>query len=142
MPIITQQQILPYCPADMYALVNDVERYPEFLPMCVDTKILSKADNELCATLFIQKGPLQFSFSTRNNLIVNQQIDMVLLDGPFEYLRGKWTFTECAHGSEVNLKLDFEMKNALLKLTLGPIFSALAYSMVEIFSKRAKKLYD
>ncbi|MCS5707811.1 type II toxin-antitoxin system RatA family toxin [Candidatus Berkiella cookevillensis] len=142
MPIITQQQILPYHAADMYALVNDIERYPEFLPMCVDAKILSKTENELCATLFIQKGPLQFSFSTRNNLIVDKQVEMLLLDGPFEYLRGKWVFTDRSQGSDVNLKLDFEMKNTLLKLTLGPVFSALAYSMVEIFSKRAKKLYD
>lgn len=125
----------------MYQLVHDIERYPAFLPLCTDAKILSADSQIVCGKLLIQKGPIQFHFSTRNTCTPHTQIKMQLLDGPFEYLQGQWQFTENAQGCFVELKLDFAMKGKLLALTLGPIFSTLAHSMVTIFSQRAEQIY-
>lgn len=142
MPVIHQQKILPYSAKQMYDLVNDVAKYPEFLPFCTEAQILCASEKELSAVLHIQKGPLQICFSTQNKLSPFDQIDMTLLDGPFQYLHGNWVFKGEDKSCEINLTLDFEMKSTLLKLTLGPLFSSLAHNMVNVFSKRAEQIYD
>lgn len=141
MPIIQQQQTLPYSAKQMYQLVNDIGKYPQFLPLCTSARILSSAEDTISAVLFIQKGPLHLSFSTQNKLIPFTEIHMNLLDGPFEYLSGVWQFNDLSQGSQVRLRLEFEMKGKLLKFTLGPLFSTLAQSMVQVFCTRAKQIY-
>lgn len=126
----------------MYELVNNIEEYSQFLPLCQTARILSSSENKVAAVLLIQKGPLNLSFSTENLLTPYTAITMNLLDGPFEYLQGIWKFIDLAQGgSKVELKLDFEMKGTLLKYTLGPLFSTLAQNMVQVFCIRAKQLY-
>lgn len=139
---IQQSQHNFYLPEQLYQLVNDIEQYPKFLPGCSDARILEIKDNEVCAELFIQKGPLQLSFSTRNHLIENQRIDMRLLKGPFKSFNGIWSFEAVeGGGSMVGLEMDFELSNRLLQMTLGPLFQKLAQDMVHIFLKRAKQVY-
>jgi ribosome-associated toxin RatA of RatAB toxin-antitoxin module len=141
MPKIQQSQHNPYPPEQLYQLVNDIERYPEFLPGCSDAKILSADKDRICAELFIRKGPLQLCFSTKNQLIENKRIDMTLLTGPFKYFNGIWSFEPTDNGSLVSLEMDFALSNGLLQMTLGPLFQKLAQDMVNVFLKRAKKIY-
>jgi len=141
MPKIHQSQHNFYLPEQLYQLVNDIERYPEFLPGCSDARVLESDNNHVCAELFIQKGPLQLSFATRNHLIENQRIEMQLLKGPFKSFHGVWHFEALDNGSMVSLEMDFELSNRLLQMTLGPLFQKLAQDMVQVFLKRAEKVY-
>ena len=141
MPKIQQSQHSFHLPEQLYQLVNDIERYPQFLPGCSEARILSTTNNEICAELFIQKGPVQLSFATRNQLTENQRIDMQLLKGPFKSFHGVWSFETVTGGATVSLEMDFELNNVLLQLTLGPLFQKLAQDMVHIFIKRAKEVY-
>ncbi len=133
-----------YSPAQMYALVNDIVAYPQFLPWCTASKILDASDTEISATLDIKKGVLQHQFSTRNTLTPDTSIDMQLIDGPFKQLAGHWNFGMIGdnQGCRVSLEMDFEFSNRVLSATLSPIFSQITGSMVDAFCKRAAEIYN
>tara|TARA_R110002110_G_scaffold257491_1_gene473474 strand:- start:1356 stop:1802 length:447 start_codon:yes stop_codon:yes gene_type:complete len=141
MPKIQQSQHNPYPPEQLYQLVNDIESYPQFLPGCSGAQILSVEPDEICAELSIRKGPVQLSFSTRNQLIENKRINMALLTGPFKYFSGIWSFEATDNGSLVSLEMDFALSNGLLQVTLGPILQKLTQDMVDVFLNRAEKIY-
>jgi ribosome-associated toxin RatA of RatAB toxin-antitoxin module/putative ubiquitin-RnfH superfamily antitoxin RatB of RatAB toxin-antitoxin module len=97
----------------LYALINDVERYPEFLPWCVRAVVESRTDTEVVATLAISRGPLRTEFTTRNQLTPGREISMNLERGPFTSLTGAWTLTPIGEsGCRVTLALRFEFSNA------------------------------
>ena len=76
----------------MFDLINDVERYPEFLPWCSKTEVVSRSDQELIATLYLSKAGLKYSFTTRNDLKRPNQMMLELVEGPFSSLAGIWDF--------------------------------------------------
>ena len=127
----------------MYALVNDIAAYPEFLPWCKSSAILELSDSHLSAVLNIKKGMLQQQFSTRNTLTPDAAIDMQLIDGPFKHLEGHWKFGMIGdnQGCRVSLEMDLEFSNSILSTTLSPIFSQITGSMVDAFCKRAQEIY-
>ena len=92
MTTITRSSLVMYTPDQMFDLVNDVEAYPSFLPWCRDSKIISKNDKVICATLDIAKGGIHHEFSTRNTLQHGESIRIELIDGPFRHLEGFWQF--------------------------------------------------
>ena len=94
------------------------------------------------ARLEIGRGPIRKSFTTRNLMTRDSRIDIELVDGPFKHLQGCWRFvTQDGAGCRVRLDLEFELSNALLRRTLGPLFSEIANTMVDAFCQRAKELY-
>ncbi|MEN2898171.1 Ribosome association toxin RatA [Mannheimia haemolytica] len=93
MPIVNQSALVPYSAEQMYQLVNQYEKYPEFLSGCVSTKTLSTGENELKAELHIQKLGISQTFSTHNKMTPPYKIEMALIEGPFRHLHGAWTFT-------------------------------------------------
>ena len=142
MPSIRRSALVPYSTMQMFALVNDIEAYPVFLPWCRGARITSSDPHQLTATIEVAKGPVAKRFSTRNTLIQDQRIDMQLLDGPFRKLQGVWSFSEDPSGlCHISFALDFEYSSTLIAVTLGPLFEHAADRLVQSFCRRAEELY-
>ncbi len=143
MPHIHRHAIVPYSAAQMFALVDDVPAYPEFLPWCGSARELYRDEDEVEATVEIAKGSVRKTFTTRNRLQKDKMIEMRLVSGPFKHLEGFWRFEPLGEGQacKVSLDLDFEFANRLLSMAIGPVFNAIANSLVDAFVKRAREVY-
>ncbi|MEX1199852.1 MAG: type II toxin-antitoxin system RatA family toxin [Methylophaga sp.] len=143
MTTITRSSLVKYSPQQMFDLVNDVDAYPQFLPWCRSSRIISRNDRVICAALDIAKGGIHHEFSTRNTLVPGESIRIELIDGPFRHLEGYWQFSEIGdnQGCRVQLDMDFEFSTRLLDLALGPVFTQISGSLVEAFCKRAREMY-
>lgn len=141
MPEILQSHSLPYSAQAMYQLVNDIERYPEFLPGCAAAQILSQEEGRLSAKVTLQKGPMALSFTTQNIVEPNQKIKMDLLEGPFEYLTGEWTFEDEGQGSLLKLMLSFQLKGGLFQRMVSPLFEKFSDQLLSVFVQRAHDIY-
>lgn len=141
--MIERSALVLYSAQQMFELVNDVYHYPSFLPWCEGVLVHSQNDQEVVASLDINKAGLKQRFTTRNQLIDTQRIEMSLVDGPFSHLKGAWVFkalndTAC----KVSLDLHFEMSGKLGHLAAGKVFHQIAGAMVDAFVKRAGDVYD
>jgi len=126
----------------MFDLVNDVKRYPEFLPWCIDAHIQSESDTNLVAGLTIKKGGIKQRFTTRNEKQSPDWMSMELVDGPFKKLNGLFKFQPLSdEACKVIFQLDFEVAGKILGLTLTPVFKQASNTMVDAFVKRADELY-
>jgi ribosome-associated toxin RatA of RatAB toxin-antitoxin module len=139
---ISKTTVVPYTPEEMYVLVNDIESYPSFLPWCTAAKILSRHEKILTATLSMALGKIKQSFTTENTMQDGSRIDMRLIEGPFKHLNGYWRFVhEDDQSCHVQLHMNFEFKNKLIKHTLGKAFYKVVDSLVESFVQRAQQIY-
>lgn len=139
---VERSALLPYSAHQMYCLVNDVEKYPEFLPWCNGTEILAESTHSMSAKLMITKGPIKQYLITNNILVPDASIEINLQEGPFKKLHGLWTFRQLNEKAcKINLIMEFDYNSILMKATLGPLFNKAASSMVDIFSQRANYLY-
>lgn len=142
MPLVRKSALVNYSAAQMYALVNDIESYPKFLPWCRSTRILAQDEDEIRATIEIAKGGLNKAFTTCNRLQPDKMIEIRLLDGPFHHLQGFWRFVALPEsGCKVALDLEFEFSGLLMRMTVGPVFNQIADSLVDAFCKRAQQVY-
>ena len=139
---VSRSALVPYAASEMYALVADVEDYPSFLPWCRSACILAPGEESIEARLEIGRGPIRKAFTTRNAMTRDSRIDIELIDGPFKRLQGCWQFVALeGAGCRILLDLEYELANAVLRRTLGPIFSEIANTMVEAFCRQARELY-
>jgi ribosome-associated toxin RatA of RatAB toxin-antitoxin module len=142
MHVVERTALVTYSPAQMYALVNDVARYPEFLPWCVGVKVTDVSAAERIAALKIEHGVLKTEFTTRNTLTPDTQILMQLTHGPFRSLTGAWRFEAIGtRGARVKFKVEFEFKNRVTAAAFNAIFESLCGSIVDAFVLRAQKVY-
>ena len=149
MPQHKDSRILPYTADQMYALVADIERYPEFLPWYSAARIRARrpgpeADSELVeADLVISFKVFRERFGSRVTLWPQQKrIDTEYLDGPFKYLKSGWSFADLPHGScKVDFFVDFEFRNAILGKVIGVVFGEAMSRIVRAFEDRARALY-
>ncbi len=143
MTTITRSSLVLFTPEQMFNLVNDVEAYPSFLPWCRASKIISKTDDSVDASLDLAKGGIHHVFSTRNRLVQDKSIDISLIDGPFQHLEGHWQFAMIGdnQGCRIQLDMDFEFSNRIVSMALGPIFTQISGSLVDAFCKRAQEVY-
>jgi len=142
MPSVKRSALVPYSAAEMYALVNDIESYPQFLPWCRSTRILHRNEDEVRATIEMKKGALHKSFTTINRLQPGKRMEVSLVEGPFRKLDGFWCFDGLrADASKVSLDLDFELAGPVVGRVIGPIFHQIANSLVDAFCKRAVQVY-
>ena len=142
MTAIHKSTLVPYSADEMYALVNDIESYPDFLHWCKRTKILHATDTHLQATIAIEAGKIKQSFTTENQMQPGRSINMQLVEGPFKYLSGNWKFEPQTDNScKISLNIQFEFKNKLLKLALNKTFNYIMDSLVGSFSQRAREIY-
>jgi ribosome-associated toxin RatA of RatAB toxin-antitoxin module len=131
-------------PARLFALINDVESYPRFIPWCSHAKVLSRSDREIVATIGVQRGPLQSEFTTRNELEPDRRILMHLVDGPFKMLEGEWLLAPIndsrsgGEGCRVQLSMKFAFKNPLTAVLFEQKFAETASSLVDAFVSRAR----
>jgi ribosome-associated toxin RatA of RatAB toxin-antitoxin module len=142
MPLVERSALVTYTPAQMFALVNDVGRYPEFLPWCVAARVEDASAGERLATVKVARGLLQAEFTTRNILQQDTQILMQLVHGPFKDLKGLWRFDAIGErGCKVQFKVEFEFKNRLTATAFNAIFETLCATIVDAFAQRAQKIY-
>lgn len=139
---VSRNAIVPYTAAQMYAIVNAVEQYPQFVPWCVFSSEKEVAINEKKAMLKFARGALKTSFTTKNILSLNERIEMQLVEGPFKQLEGAWLFADIDQaGSKVELDLDFEISNRIIRAALEAFFSQICDRMVTAFVQRAQEVY-
>lgn len=126
----------------LFDLVNDVERYPDFLPWCLGAHVESANDHEITAQLTVGKSGIKQSFTTCNKLTRPERMEMTLVEGPFKQLRGVWQFTALQENAcKVHFDLQFEFSNKITALALGAVFNQAADTLVDAFCVRAKQLY-
>ncbi len=143
MATVSRSALVPYSPQQMFDLVNDVEHYPEFLQWCESTEVLEDKPDEMLARLHLAFGGLKKSFTTRNRLQPGKMIEIRLVDGPFHHLEGFWRFNPLADGGacKVVLDMEFDFSTPLVKFAFGPVFTQIANSLVDSFTKRARDVY-
>jgi ribosome-associated toxin RatA of RatAB toxin-antitoxin module len=138
---VTRSALVAQPPSRMFALINDVERYPEFIPGCTHARIESRTPHEVIATVGVKRGPLQAEFTTRNTLEPDRQITMTLVRGPFKELQGEWKLTPVGtDGCRVELFMRFAFANRMSGMLFEPIFEQTATSLVDAFVARARAL--
>lgn len=142
MTVINRHALVPYTAAQMFALVGDIESYPDFLPWCTATRVLSRDADEVRATIALSKSGVSKEFTTCNRSQPDKMIEIRLLEGPFKHLQGYWRFDPLGEqGCKISLDMEFEFANKMMSLVLGPVFSQIASSLVEAFEKRAVQVY-
>ncbi len=143
MPQLKRSALVSYSAGQMYALVNDVNRYPEFLPGCSGSRVLEQRENIMKASVDVSKAGISKTFTTLNRLTPDISILMELVDGPFQSLSGGWYFTQLDESAcKVELKLDFEFSSKLIEIAFGKVFNELTSNMVNAFVQRAKQIYQ
>jgi len=141
MPSIVRSALVSHPAANMYALVRDVDSYPQFLPWCDSAEVKEESESHQIASVTIDRRMKGISFTTRNALVKDASIQMSLLNGPFQTLSGKWLFTPIDDTAcKVELIMDFEFQSRLVGLVMGPAFSKICDTMVAAFVKRAAEL--
>jgi ribosome-associated toxin RatA of RatAB toxin-antitoxin module len=125
----------------MFELVNDIERYAEFLPYCAQTIVHHRDEDEVQATMVISAAGMSKSFTTRNRHQVNKMIEIRLVDGPFSHLEGFWRFDEVPEGCKISFDIEFEFAGRMFSMLLGPVFEQVTDKMVDAFCDRAGAMY-
>jgi ribosome-associated toxin RatA of RatAB toxin-antitoxin module len=125
-------------PAQLFALINDIESYPQFLPWCTHTRVQSRTPREIVATLGVRQGALTGEFTTRNKLEPDRAINMELVSGPFRTLEGQWLLTPVDSGCRVELCMRFAFKSTLTGMLFEPLFAQTLGSLVDAFVARAR----
>jgi len=139
---IQKQALLHYTPQEMFELVDDIPAYPQFLPWCDAADELARDEDQVTASLSLAYSGVQKRFTTRNRMQRYKLIEMRLVEGPFKTLQGFWHFEPLGEAAcKVTLDLEFEFSNKLVGMAMGPVFSQVANTLVDAFSKRAEVVY-
>lgn len=145
MKSVHKSVLIWYSAEEMYALVTDVARYPDFLPWCDHARILESSAAGMVAEVGIAFKGVRQSFTTRNDHDPGREVRLHLVRGPFSNLEGDWRFMPVGEGGQracrVDLRLDYGFSNALLASVVGPVFDRIAGSLVDAFVKRAEQVY-
>lgn len=141
MPTHAERRFLPFPPEQLYALVADVQRYPEFLPWCTACRIKSKEGNVITADLVIGFKMIRERFTSQVTLTPEERIDVEYTSGPLRYLNNHWVFEPAPGGCVIDFYIDFEFKSRLFQRLAGVVFNEAVRRMVGAFETRAKQLY-
>ncbi len=140
---VSRNALVPFSAQQMFELVNNTEQYPEFVPWCSNSEEKIFSDNKKQATLYFSRGAIKTSFTTKNDLVTNEKIILHLVDGPFSQLQGEWRFIDIGEaGSKVELDVEFELSNRMLKLALESFFTQVCDRLVNAFVQRANQIYQ
>jgi len=141
MPTHAETKLIAYAPEQLFDLVADVGKYPQFLPWCVAARVRSRTPEELVADLTIGFGPFRESFTSRVALLRPERIVVRYENGPFRYLKNQWVFQPDARGCKVDFFVDFEFRSRILQSAIGVVFHEAVRRMVNAFIKRARDVY-
>ena len=142
MPRHSETRRLPYTPEQMFDLVADVERYPEFIPWVTAVRVRSDSQTEMVADLIVGFKGLRETFTSKVGKVRPTTIHVDYLDGPLKYLRNDWTFRPDGTGCQVDFSVDFEFKSRMFELLAGQMFGAALRKMIGAFEARAAALYS
>ena len=141
MPSIERSALIAVSAAEVYALVNDVERYPAFLPWCEHAGILSKSETEVVARIDISVRGRRETLVTRNRLTPSSAIALEMVEGPFRRFQGRWRFTPVGDaGCRVDLEVSFELANRLVGAFAAPFLNHIADRIVDAFAARIREV--
>jgi coenzyme Q-binding protein COQ10 len=142
-PTHAEQKLLPYTPQQLFDLVADVDRYQEFLPWCVASRINSRDGNVIHADLVIGFKMFREKFTSEVTLTRPERIDVKYAHGPFKYLNNHWVFIPEEGGSKttIDFYVDFEFRSKLLQSLIGAVFNEAVQRMVRAFERRAHEVY-
>ncbi|HEY0953655.1 MAG TPA: type II toxin-antitoxin system RatA family toxin [Roseateles sp.] len=146
---VKKSVLLWYTPQEMYELVTQVERYPEFLPWCSKVEVLDQGADTVTAKLHLAYAGVRHAFTTRNGNEAGRSVRMELVDGPFSQLNGLWQFLPLnkpgTQGDPTACKIQFELSYAFssgaLEAVVSPVFDRIANTFVDSFVQRAESLY-
>jgi coenzyme Q-binding protein COQ10 len=141
MPTHAERQVVPYTPEQLFDLVADVGKYPQFLPWCIGARVRGATEAGLVADLTIGFGPFRESFTSRVTLDRPRRVNVRYENGPFRYLNNQWDFHPHENGTEVAFFVDFEFRSRLLQAAIGVVFNEAVRRMVNAFQKRARDVY-
>ncbi len=142
MAVVEKSVLVPYSAEQMFALVDDVAAYPQFLPWCGGASVSPQEGDTIHATVHINYHHIKHSFTTENVRAFPRRIDMTLKDGPFRHLDGSWHFIPLSDSAcKIELQLHYEFSGKLLEKAFGPIFHYIANNFVDAFIHRAEKVY-
>ncbi len=142
MAVVQRSVLVGYSAQRMYALVDEVERYPEFLPWCGGTELEHRDGEVTRASIQIDYRGIRQTFKTENRTQAPELIQIRLVSGPFHTLDGTWRFTALApEACRIDFQLHYEFASRLLERLVGPVFHYIANSFVDAFLKRAERLY-
>ena len=148
MKTVHKSVLIWFSAQEMFALVTDVAKYPEFLPWCDQTRILSQDATGMVAEIGMALGGFRKSFTTKNVHLEGRQVKLSLIDGPFQQLEGTWDFypladansTEVQRACRVELTLHYSFESMFGAL-VGPLFDKIAETLIDAFVKRAEQIY-
>lgn len=146
MPVHAEQKFLPFSPEQLYALVADIDKYPQFLPWCVGARIRERSEREIVADLVIGFKMIREKFTSRVTLTppgegTAPRIDVAYIDGPMRHMSNKWVFNAHPGGTMIDFHVDFEFRSKILETLIGALFGEAVKRMVNAFEARAHKLY-
>jgi ribosome-associated toxin RatA of RatAB toxin-antitoxin module len=140
--VVERSALVTFTAAQMYALVTDVARYPEFLPWCASARVEELSPSERLAAISVVRGAFRTQFTTRNTARPDSQILMDLVEGPFSRLTGRWNFDSIGErGSRVRFRVEFEFKSRLMAAAFSPVFESVCDKIVDAFVMRAQNMY-
>ena len=146
MPTHAEKRLIQHTPEQMFDLVADIEKYPEFLPWCVATRVREKGveggSNMVISDMVIGYKMFRERFTSKMHLDrPGFRIDVAYSEGPFKYLNNHWLFIADGEGTIVDFYVDFEFRSRLLQKLIGAVFNEAVKIMVHAFEKRAKSVY-
>lgn len=142
MPTHHEQRAMPWTAEQLYDLVADVARYPEFIPWCTAARIRRREGDVFWADLVIGFKVFREQFTSEVRLTPKSQIDVSYTDGPFKHMRNCWKFLPQDDGTcIVDFDIDFEFKSFILQKAIGALFHEAVRRMVGAFEARARELY-
>jgi ribosome-associated toxin RatA of RatAB toxin-antitoxin module len=140
---IARSAIVEHSTLEMYALVEDIEAYPVFLPWCTAAVVHERRPAATKATLTVGAGGLRHSFTTQNDNRPGEAIDMRLVEGPFRRFAGQWRFAPLSpRACRIEFSLRYEFSSRALGRVLAPLFDRIADTMVDAFVRRAAQVYE
>ena len=148
---VKKSVLLWYTPHEIYRLVTDVEKYPEFLPWCERVEVLSRDEQGPTARLHLAYSGIRHTFTTKNVQVADESVHIKLVDGPFSLLDGLWRFVPlplpAASGGidsvacKIEFELRYEFSNAILEAAISPVFDRIANTFVDSFVRRAEQVH-
>lgn len=142
MAVVHKTVLISYSAEQMFALVDHVENYPQFLPWCGGVEVRDREDHKLTARININYHGLRQSFTTENTNAPPHAMTMRLVEGPFKHFEAAWKFNALrADACKIEFDMHYEFSNRLFESVIGPVFSMIANSFVDSFCKRAEAIY-
>ncbi|WP_339869542.1 type II toxin-antitoxin system RatA family toxin [Pseudohongiella nitratireducens] len=142
MVTIERSALVEYSAVQMFALVNDIEHYPEFMQGCINAEVLERTDALLTGRLTLGKAGLKYSFTTQNQLEAPTAMYMTLLDGPFRHFDATWRFRPLSDTAcKVSLDMKFDWAGGMLGAAMEKLFQHSANNLVDALVERARKVY-